>query len=232
MTINESDFKAAGCSDWNKLCDTPETEGKTTTLENTCPEPISGATGLSPPATSLSASSVGTTDKNPGEVSSSEDQGLLETSPSDVPSSSNPSATTLQWMEAKNPNIHREIRSMMINCGFGIWKCAVCDYAPAKSSNLYNHIECKHLPDHPGYDCDICSRVCKTRHGLICHTQKAHRRGKNPPVTKQNGFFGWRLAQHERPNLLSAGTTLLVFILLGEAYRRSSPWSGAGERNQ
>ena len=183
MTINESDFKAAGCYDWNELCDTPETEGKATTLETACPEPISGATELSPPATSLTVTSVSTTDKNPGEVSSSEDQGLLETSPSDVTSSSNLSATTLQWMEAKNPEIHREIRSMMINCGYGIWKCAVCDYAPAKSSNLYNHIECKHLPDHPGYDCDICSRVCKTRHGLICHTQKAHRKGKNPQVT-------------------------------------------------
>ena len=54
---------------------------------------------------------------------------------------------------------------VMVRLGGGLWQCADCDLK-TKSSNLYNHVESKHL-DHPGYNCQYCQKFCKSRHSLI-----------------------------------------------------------------
>ena len=74
-------------------------------------------------------------------------------------------------------DLDQAIRSKMINLGGGIWQCADCDLK-TKSSNLYNHVESKHLAEHSGYNCVFCHKFCKTRHSLITHTQRFHKRMK------------------------------------------------------
>jgi len=53
-------------------------------------------------------------------------------------------------------------------------QCSDCGLK-TKSSNLYNHIEAKHL-DHPGYNCVYCHKFCKSRHSLITHIHRLHRK--------------------------------------------------------
>merc|ERR1719318_518488 len=77
-----------------------------------------------------------------------------------------------------NKDLDQAIRSKMINLGGGIWQCTDCELK-TKSSNLYNHVEAKHLAEHSGYHCVYCQKFCKTRHSLITHTQRFHKKNKD-----------------------------------------------------
>ena len=67
-----------------------------------------------------------------------------------------------------------QIRSKMIKDPIMGWKCSDCDYRTKNNSVLYEHIESKHV-DHPGYECDICSKFCSTRNSLRNHKSLKHR---------------------------------------------------------
>jgi len=77
-----------------------------------------------------------------------------------------------------NKDLDLQIRSKMVNLGGGLWQCTDCDLK-TKSSNLYNHIEAKHLPEHSGYNCFYCQKLCKTRHSLITHNQRFHKSARD-----------------------------------------------------
>jgi len=76
-----------------------------------------------------------------------------------------------------NKDIEDEIRSKMINLGHGLWQCAECDLR-TKSSNLYNHVESKHIAHPTGYTCTFCQRFCRTKHALITHLHRLHKQDK------------------------------------------------------
>lgn len=65
------------------------------------------------------------------------------------------------------------IRSKMVNLGGGKWQCAVC-YHVTKSTNLYYHIESKHVQI-SGYTCQICHKLCKSRNSYNVHMSTYHR---------------------------------------------------------
>ena len=67
-----------------------------------------------------------------------------------------------------------QIRSKMIKDPIMGWKCSDCGYGTKNNSVLYEHIESKHV-DHPGYECDICSKFCSTRNSLRNHKSLKHR---------------------------------------------------------
>lgn len=54
------------------------------------------------------------------------------------------------------------------------WACSDCDYHTKNNSNLYEHIESRHV-QHPGYNCDICFKFCSTRNSLRNHKARLHK---------------------------------------------------------
>lgn len=49
-----------------------------------------------------------------------------------------------------------------------LWKCCVCGKSSKKSSQIISHIEAKHLC-FPGFDCNQCGKLYKTRDSLRHH---------------------------------------------------------------
>lgn len=75
-------------------------------------------------------------------------------------------------------DLEAEIRSKMICLGGGQWQCSDCSLV-TKSTNLYNHIEGKHV-NSAGHHCQLCGKFCRTKNGLIAHNHRSH--NKNPAV--------------------------------------------------
>ena len=65
------------------------------------------------------------------------------------------------------------IRSKMVNLGGGKWQCAVCSHV-TKSTNLYYHIESKHVQV-SGYSCGLCNKFCKGRNSYNVHMSTYHK---------------------------------------------------------
>jgi len=65
------------------------------------------------------------------------------------------------------------IRSKMISLGGGKWQCAVCSHV-TKSTNLYYHIESKHVQA-SGYTCGLCNKFCKGRNSYNVHMSTYHK---------------------------------------------------------
>eukprot|EP00092_Neocalanus_flemingeri_P030183 GFUD01032761.1.p1 GENE.GFUD01032761.1~~GFUD01032761.1.p1 ORF type:complete len:350 (+),score=66.95 GFUD01032761.1:371-1420(+) len=65
------------------------------------------------------------------------------------------------------------IRSKMVSLGGGKWQCAVCSHV-TKSTNLYYHIESKHVQV-SGYSCNICGKFCKGRNSYNVHMSTYHK---------------------------------------------------------
>lgn len=55
----------------------------------------------------------------------------------------------------------------------GSWACTDCEYSSKNNSNVYEHIEGKHVTS-PGYICLVCNRTCSTRKALRCHKYRNH----------------------------------------------------------
>jgi hypothetical protein len=55
----------------------------------------------------------------------------------------------------------------------GMWAFTDCEYTSKNNSNVYEHIEGKHVAG-PGYICLVCSKVCSTRKALRCHKYRNH----------------------------------------------------------
>ena len=56
----------------------------------------------------------------------------------------------------------------------GIWQCSECDYNSKKQSNMYDHIEARHV-ESTGYSCDECGKFCNNRVALRNQTRTYHK---------------------------------------------------------
>ena len=56
----------------------------------------------------------------------------------------------------------------------GIWACTDCDYTSKNNSNVYEHIEGKHVSN-PGYICLLYNKICSIRKALRCHKYRNHK---------------------------------------------------------
>jgi len=74
--------------------------------------------------------------------------------------------------DGNKDNLEAEIRSKMICLGGGQWQCADCSLV-TKSTNLFNHIEGKHV-NSGGHHCKLCGKFCRTLNGLIAHNHRSH----------------------------------------------------------
>ena len=48
------------------------------------------------------------------------------------------------------------------------WKCTDCSYGSYKKNNVYEHVESRHVT-HPGYYCEYCNKILKTKAFLKRH---------------------------------------------------------------
>ena len=67
-----------------------------------------------------------------------------------------------------------EIRAKMLNVGQGRWMCKVCDYV-SKSTNVYNHVEVKHMTEQMVYSCSVCPKTYKSRNSFNVHMSMTHK---------------------------------------------------------
>ena len=58
------------------------------------------------------------------------------------------------------------------------YKCSLCGQPRADFSAMKDHMEACHFPSSVGYTCQICYKVCKTKHALTCHNSIYHRQRK------------------------------------------------------
>jgi len=66
------------------------------------------------------------------------------------------------------------ILSKMVRNDNGDWQCNDCFRTSNKKINIMEHIEASHV-DSPGYNCDICYKVFKTKHSLRTHKNVKHK---------------------------------------------------------
>ncbi|XP_023320105.1 protein tramtrack, beta isoform isoform X42 [Eurytemora carolleeae] len=66
-----------------------------------------------------------------------------------------------------------EIRSKMSRLTGGWWRCVDCEYSSSKSSNVFDHIESKHVS--VVYTCSFCGQAHKTKASLRVHTRRFHK---------------------------------------------------------
>ena len=83
------------------------------------------------------------------------------------------SKITIYWFANCIVDLDQQISEKMVKDAMG-WHCTDCDYKTKFNSNLYEHIESRHI-DQPGYSCDICSKFCKTRNALRNHKFRLHK---------------------------------------------------------
>ena len=55
------------------------------------------------------------------------------------------------------------------------YDCILCGKQSQDLSIARFHLESKHFPNYNGYNCEICSKFCKTKNALACHKVKCRR---------------------------------------------------------
>ena len=55
------------------------------------------------------------------------------------------------------------------------YDCTLCGKQSQDLSIARFHLESKHFPNYNGYNCEICSKFCKTKNALACHKVKCRR---------------------------------------------------------
>ena len=65
------------------------------------------------------------------------------------------------------------IRSQMQKTVGGDWQCCYCGRQSKVKTNIFEHIEASHV-ETPGYVCDLCSKLCRTRNALRAHKHREH----------------------------------------------------------
>ena len=53
------------------------------------------------------------------------------------------------------------------------WRCLECGYS-AKKSHVMEHVESKHIVDHPGCICNLCHKFFKNRVQMRTHRRNGH----------------------------------------------------------
>ena len=69
-------------------------------------------------------------------------------------------------------DVESAIQSKMFKEG-NIWYCNDCPYKSNRKSNLLEHVEARHV-SHPGYLCQYCEKVFKTKDTWRHHQAKVH----------------------------------------------------------
>ena len=59
------------------------------------------------------------------------------------------------------------------NSGPSLWLCSDCDYSSKNNSNVYEHIEARHVGSE-GYHCSFCDKTCPTRNAFRIHNVRHH----------------------------------------------------------
>ena len=67
-----------------------------------------------------------------------------------------------------------EIRAKMIKCG-NMWQCTDCDYSSCKTTNLFRHIESKHVETRM-YGCQYCGKQFKGVNVYQTHIYTVHKK--------------------------------------------------------
>ena len=75
-------------------------------------------------------------------------------------------------------DVDAEIRSKMVKVGGGQWQCTDCSYI-SKISNVYKHVEAKHVPEKNNYECPLCHRVLRGLNAFNNHIYKSHKKEKS-----------------------------------------------------
>ena len=57
--------------------------------------------------------------------------------------------------------------------GPSLWLCIECSYTSKNNSNVYEHIEARHVGS-SGYFCSICDKTCPTRNAFRIHNIRYH----------------------------------------------------------
>lgn len=70
-------------------------------------------------------------------------------------------------------DVEMEIIKKMFKEGI-FWYCSDCSYKSGTKSNVYEHVEAKHVI-HGGYQCQLCTSVAKTKGSLRVHYNKYHK---------------------------------------------------------
>ena len=66
------------------------------------------------------------------------------------------------------------ILSKMSRNEAGDWQCNDCYRTSNKKINIMEHIEASHV-ETPGYNCEICYKIFKTKHSLRTHKNVKHK---------------------------------------------------------
>ena len=75
-------------------------------------------------------------------------------------------------------DVDTEIRSKMVKVGGGQWQCIDCSYV-SKISNVYKHVEAKHVTEKNNYECSLCNRVLRGLNAFNNHIYKSHKKEKS-----------------------------------------------------
>ena len=56
------------------------------------------------------------------------------------------------------------------------WFCSVCGKEAVNKHDMIRHVESLHVTNHPGYKCDYCETIVKSRNALRLHIKKHENR--------------------------------------------------------
>lgn len=71
----------------------------------------------------------------------------------------------------------------------GSWTCLACSYSTSHKTNMYQHVEAKHVQTE-GYNCPYCSRFCPNFKSLKNHKTRCPKNEKNLTQTS----FGFQFS--------------------------------------
>ena len=69
--------------------------------------------------------------------------------------------------------IEEQIQRNMYFSGL-TWSCNICGKSSKSKTDISRHIESVHVVDHPGYKCDLCDYIAKSRNALRQHRNVRH----------------------------------------------------------
>ena len=64
--------------------------------------------------------------------------------------------------------IEEQIKQNMFFSGEN-WSCSICGKSSKSKRDISRHIESLHVMNHPGYKCDFCDYIAKSRNALRQH---------------------------------------------------------------
>ena len=55
------------------------------------------------------------------------------------------------------------------------WHCSMCQKGSTSKTDIFRHVESTHIDNHPGYECDLCGEIVKSRNALRQHRSNKHK---------------------------------------------------------